>query len=98
MVCVSATYLVGMPWSVESTCAQTRIERRSVSTGASLVPRFQSSSASAGKPRASWSSTLTYLMSADARGIATLRRLVADGAQCTGMSGYVTLLLGWESR
>jgi hypothetical protein len=41
---------------------------------------------------------LTYLMSADERGIAMLRRLIADGAQCTGMSGYVTLLLELGSR
>jgi hypothetical protein len=39
---------------------------------------------------------LTYLMSADDAGIATLRHLVVDGAQLTGMSPYVALLLGLE--
>ena len=38
---------------------------------------------------------LTHLMSADDRGIEALKGLVADGAQCTGTSRYLELLLGW---
>jgi hypothetical protein len=36
---------------------------------------------------------VTYLMSADDCGIATLRRLVCGGAQLTGISPYLALLL-----
>ena len=39
---------------------------------------------------------LLHLVSADDAGIATLKRLMADGAQCTGVSPYLALLLGWE--
>ena len=39
---------------------------------------------------------VTHLMSADDAGIATLRRLMADGVPCTGISPYLALLLGGE--
>jgi hypothetical protein len=39
---------------------------------------------------------VTHLLSADDVGVATLRRLVIDGAQVSGMSPYLTLLLGLE--
>ena len=39
---------------------------------------------------------LTRLMSADDGGILTLRRLMSDGAQCTGISPYLALLLRRE--
>jgi anti-anti-sigma regulatory factor len=39
---------------------------------------------------------LTQLMSADDAGVATLRCLRADRAQCTGISPYLALLLGSE--
>ncbi len=39
---------------------------------------------------------VTYLMSADDQGVATLRRLLIDGAQVTGISRYLRLLLGLE--
>lgn len=39
---------------------------------------------------------VTHLMSADDAGIATLRRLMADGVPCTGISPYLALLLGRE--
>ena len=41
---------------------------------------------------------LTNLMNADDCGIATLRRLGIDGAKLTGVSPYLTLLLGLEDR
>ena len=39
---------------------------------------------------------VTDLLSVDDVGAATLRRLAIDGAQLTGMSPYLTLLLGLE--
>lgn len=39
---------------------------------------------------------VTYLMSADDGGVATLRRLVLDGAQFAGLSPYLALLLDQE--
>jgi hypothetical protein len=39
---------------------------------------------------------VTYLMSADDGGVATLRRLHLDGAQLAGLSPYLVLLLGQE--
>lgn len=39
---------------------------------------------------------VTHLLSADDGGITTLKRLVSDGARFTGLSPYLTLLLGPE--
>jgi len=39
---------------------------------------------------------VTHLLSADDGGVATLKRLVNDGARFTGMSPYLKLLLGLE--
>jgi hypothetical protein len=39
---------------------------------------------------------LTHLMSADDAGIATLRRLMSEGAQCRGTSPYLALRLDRE--
>ena len=39
---------------------------------------------------------VTHLMSADDAGIATLRRLMAEGVPCAGISPYLALLLSRE--
>ena len=39
---------------------------------------------------------VTHLMNADDCGVATIRRLVVDGARVTGMSPYLSLLLGLD--
>lgn len=39
---------------------------------------------------------LTHLMNADDCGVATVRRLVVDGAQVKGVSPYLSLLLGLD--